>query len=112
MGGDYYFGKDAGRSQATAAGTTAGTSATIAAATGFSWHATGAQFSGDAAALVTIESPSATVIWRKRYAAAFADSVAFPLGCMKGAGDGAILVKISASTAACEANIQAMKITT
>lgn len=111
--GDYYYSKDAGRFAASGVGTTAGTTQTIAAVTSpanAKLHCTGIQCSGDAAALVTIESPSGTVLWRKRFAAAFSVSEAFPLGSVVGASGQAILVKISASTANCEANIQALAI--
>lgn len=65
----------------------------------------GIQASGDAAALVTVESPASTVIWRKRFAAAFNFSETFP-GGLPGASGQNVLVKISASTANCEANIE------
>lgn len=65
---------------------------------------TGIQCSGDAAALVTIESPAGTPIYRKRFAAAFAFSEGFPTP-KQGASGQNVLVKISASTANCEANI-------
>lgn len=63
------------------------------------------EVSGDVAALVTIESPASTVLYRKRFAAAFAVTETFPNG-LKGAAGQSVLVKISASTANCEANIQ------
>jgi hypothetical protein len=53
---------------------------------------------------VTIESPAGTVIYKKRFAAAFNMSEGFATP-KKGATGQNILVKISASTAACEANI-------
>jgi hypothetical protein len=66
---------------------------------------TAIQCSGDAAALVTIESPASTILYRKRFTAAFTltEGFATPL---KGADSNNVLVKISASTANCEANIQ------
>lgn len=64
--------------------------------------------SGDAACLVTIESPANTVLWRKRFTAAFNDSEAFEPGEITGANGAALLVKISASTSNCEANIEGM----
>jgi hypothetical protein len=67
---------------------------------------TSIQCSGDAAALVTIESPAATILYRKRFAAAFTLSETFPPGVMQGPESEALLVKISASTANCEANFQ------
>lgn len=92
----------------TGVGTNAGVTVTIAAVTGRFLAATGIQVSGDAAAIVTVESPSGTVIWRKRFAAAFNVSESFARAALKGATTGqALLVKVSASTANCEANIQA-----
>ena len=89
-----------------AAGTTAGATATQAAGTATQKQAAmGVQCSGDAACLVTIESPASTVIWRKRFAAAFTHSEQFPVPLVGAAGQ-AILTKISASTANCEANMQ------
>lgn len=106
--GDYFYSKDAGRTIASAVGTISGVTATIPAVTGQRLHCTGIQASGDAAALVTIESPAATVLWRKRFAAAFSVSEAFPLGAVVGAVGQALLVKVSASTANSEANIQSL----
>lgn len=68
-------------------------------------NVTGIQCSGDAAALVTIESPAGTILWRKRFAAAFNHSEGFGVPLV-GADANNVLVKISASTANCEANIQ------
>jgi hypothetical protein len=73
-------------------------------------EAMGIQCSGDAAALVTIQSPSGTTIWRKRYAAAFSMSETFMPGQIKGATSEAMLVVVSAGTANSEANIQAYKV--
>lgn len=90
---------------ATGVGTNAGVTVTHTITTNANkCYVTGAQFSGDAAALVTIESPSGTAIWRKRYAAAFADSVSF--AALPAALQQNVLVKISASTTNSEANIQ------
>ena len=108
--GDYFYNKDAGRFSATAVGTNAGVTATVTHVTGQKLHATGIQCSGDAAALVTVESPSGTVLWRKRFAAAFSVSEAWGLGSIVGASGSDLLVKISASTSNCEANIQAIAI--
>lgn len=89
----------------TGVGTNAGVSVTHTLTTSAkrSW-VTGIQASGDAAALVTIESPAGTVIYRKRFAAAFNMSEGFATP-KKGADSQNILVKISASTSNCEANI-------
>lgn len=67
---------------------------------------TGIQASGDAAALVTIESPASTVLYRKRFAGAFTLSEQFEPGTLNGAAGQAVLVKVSASTTNSEANIQ------
>ncbi len=91
---------------ATNTGTNAGVSATKALVTGQRHSVAAIQCSGDAACVVTIESPAATILWTKRYAAAFTMSEAFPPGAIVGALSQALLVKVSASTAASEANIQ------
>lgn len=69
-------------------------------------YCSGVQGSGDAAALVTIESPAGTILWRKRFAAAFTFSENFQNAPIVGADGQNILVKISASTTNSEANIQ------
>jgi hypothetical protein len=66
---------------------------------------TGIQCSGDAAALVTIESPASTVLYRKRFAAAFNMNERFDVPIVGAAGS-AILVKVSASSSNSEANFQ------
>jgi hypothetical protein len=71
---------------------------------------TGIQCSGDAAAVVTIESPAGTKLYQKRFASAFTLSDAWPLGNMKGASNQDVLVKISASTSNCEANLQGIDV--
>lgn len=68
----------------------------------------GIQCSGDAAALVTIESPASTVIYRKRFAAAFNMSETFPNGLEAARGQ-AVQVVISAGTTNTEANIQGVR---
>lgn len=73
---------------------------------------TGIQVSGDAACIVTIESPASTVLWRKRFTAAFEKSESFPPGFLVGAAAKDVLVKISASTSNCEANLQGFGIAT
>ena len=108
---DSFYSKISSRVSGAGVGTTAGATVTLAAPTGAKGYTcAGIQCSGDAAALVTIESPSATVLWRKRFAGAFTMSERFELGNIKGAAAAAMLVKISASTANCEANIQAFVI--
>jgi hypothetical protein len=98
----------AGAFNATGVGTNAGVSVTQAAPTAGTNRkhlAVGIQCSGDAAAIVTVESPAATILYRKRFAAAFNMSESFAIPIV-GAVEQAILVKISASTSNCEANIQ------
>lgn len=86
-------------------GTNAGVTVTKAATAGQRHVVTHISGSGDAAALVTIESPASTVIWRKRFSAAFTFGEVFPPGEYLCADNVAVLVKISASTANCEANL-------
>lgn len=90
---------------ATGVGTTAGVTVTVAADGNKTHELYSLDYSGDAAALVTVESPSGTVLWRKRYAAAFngGASLTKPI---RGATGAALLLKISASTANCEMNGQ------
>lgn len=90
----------------TGVGTNAGVTVTQAASGTKTFVCTGIQYSGDAAALVTIESPASTILWKKRFAAAFSGSENFAFAPLAGAAGAAILVKISASTANSEANIQ------
>ena len=99
--------KKPGAFNASGVGTNAGVTVTQAAASDALKKAlvTAIQCSGDAACLVTVESPAATVIWRKRFAAAFTHSEVFDTPLLGAIGQ-AILVKISASTANCEANMQ------
>jgi hypothetical protein len=62
--------------------------------------------SGDTACVVTIESPAGTVLWRARFAAAFDRYYTFPPKVIRSASaSGLIQVKISASSANCEATI-------
>lgn len=90
---------------ASAVGTNAGVTATQAAVTGETLVCTGISCSGDAAAIVTIESPASTILWRKRFAAAFNISEHFTHPAIAGAKGSALLVKVSASTTNSEANI-------
>jgi hypothetical protein len=96
-----------GAFNATAADTDGGgVTATQAAPTGNSKHfATGIQCSGDAAAVVTVESPASTILYRKRFAAAFNMSESFGIPLIGAAGQ-AIRVVVSAGTTNSEANIQ------
>lgn len=105
MGGDGYYQKVKDRFTATGVGTNAGVTVASTAATGKVQTVVGIQCSGDAAAIVTIESPASTVLWRKRFAAAFNFSDRFDPGVLKGAPGDIVQVKISASTSNCEANL-------
>jgi len=109
-GGDPLLGWIIHRLAATAVGTGAGATATIAADPGLVICCTGIQVSGDAAALVTIQSPSGTTLWRLRFPAAFTWSQTFPPGLICSNLSAALLVNISASTANCEANIQGVSV--
>jgi hypothetical protein len=93
-------------------GTNAGVTLTHAATETYSHIVTGVQVSGDLAALVTLQSPSGTTLWRMRYAAAFDRSYTFPLGVIQGAFSKAVLLVVSASTANCEANMQGFTVET
>ncbi len=90
----------------TGVGTGSGVTVTQALVTGRQHTVTGIQCSGDAACLVTIESPSGTILYKKRFAGAFTMSERFVPGDILGASGAAILVKVSASTSNSEANIQ------
>ena len=110
--GDVYFDKIRERTGATnAVTTTGGVSATITdPGDGWKYVCTGIQCSSDAAALVTVESPSGTVKWRKRFSGAFTMSETFVIGTVVGTVSEAMLVKVSANTTNAEANIQAVKV--
>lgn len=88
----------------TGVGTSAGVSVTISASGVLAHEVTDIDYSGDAAALVTIESPAGTILWKKRYAAAFNGDRGF-ITPVRGVSGQAILLKISASTSNCEANL-------
>ena len=93
--------------QAAGAGTNAGVTVTRTGAASRIQYATGIQCSGDLAALVTIESPASTVLWRKRITGVgWQFSENFQVGPIAGAAGSDILVKISASTSNCEANME------
>lgn len=82
-----------------------GVTLTIAAVTGKAHFLTDIDVSGDAAALVTVESPASTVLWSRRASAAFSWDRSFH-EAIRGAVGQALLVKISASTTNSEANAQ------
>lgn len=89
----------------TGVGTSSGVTVTHTGTVGRLSLVTGVQASGDAAAVVTVESPSGTVLYQKRFAAAFTLSEVFP-SPLKAARDADVLVKVSASTSHAEANMQ------
>ena len=98
------------RKSKTGAGTNAGVTVTVTGSTGEALVCEEIEVSGDAAAVVTVESPSGTILYQKRFASAFAMSEAFPFGSIVGPVGQNMLVKISASTSNCEANIQVASI--
>ena len=101
-----YIEKVQARWNATGVGTNSGVTVTQAAGGQGTRHSVGhIACSGDTAALVTIESPASTVLWKKRFAAAFNHSETFDPGLYEAGDNAAVLVKISASTSNCEANI-------
>jgi hypothetical protein len=105
-----YEGKIIGNRQATGSAAAGGVTVTITGTTGQRLSVCGIQCSGDAAALVTVESPAATVLYRKRFAGAFVLAEDWEPGELLGASGADLLVKISASTSNCEANIQAAQL--
>lgn len=90
---------------AAAVGTNAGVTATHTPGASTKSVVTHVSGSGDGAALVTIESPTGTVIWRKRFAAAFNFETNFSFGELEGVAASTVSVKVSASTTNSEANI-------
>src|SRR3954464_4309154 len=106
MAGDFYFDKIYSRWSATATATSGGVTLSRSAVAGRRHGLTGFQASGDAAALVTVEAPAGNILYRRRYTGAFTVSESFPLGTMEGGSGDLAQVKISASTANCEANMQ------
>lgn len=99
-----------GSAQGTGVGTNAGVTVTLTGLAGQVFSVRGIQVSGDAAAIVTVESPASTVLYRRRIAAAGSLAETWDIGQLKGASGADVLVKISASTANCEASIQADKL--
>lgn len=86
-------------------GTTAGNTVTMTGVANEKFVVTHASGSSDAAGIVTIESPSGTVLWRKRFAAAYTFSEDFQTDCVRGTSGGSVLLKLSASTTNCETNL-------
>lgn len=109
-GGDPLLQRVADRWSENGVGTNAGVTVTHAASASLTHIVTGIQVSGDLAALITIESPASTVLWRSRQTASFDRTFTFPPGVLQGAPGAALLVKVSASTANCEANIQGLSV--
>ena len=89
----------------TGVGTNSGVTVTLAASGNKTHAATGLAVSGDLACIVTIESPTGTVKWRKRFTAAFHDAPDIGATPILGAAGSEMILKISASTAACEATL-------
>lgn len=94
----------------TAVGTNAGVTATHTAPTSAKAAVTHISGSGDAAAVVTLEFPTGSVVWRKRFAAAFTFSENFAYGEYEGTSAATASLKISASTSNSEANIAGLDI--
>lgn len=111
-GGDPFLQYVVDRWTETGVGTTAGVTVTKLGSANLTHIVTGVQVSGDLAALVSLQTPSGTTIWRLRYAAAFDRSYSFPLATKQGAPGKDVLLLISASTAACEANLDGISIET
>lgn len=112
-GGDAFFSKVRNRWTETGADTNGGgVTVTKSAPSTLTWRHVVTQItvSGDVTAIVTVESPASTVLWRKRYSGAFADTVTFVPGTVVGGAGEAILVKISAGTTNTEANISGFTI--
>lgn len=93
------------KTSATAVGTSSGCSATLTHTAGDRLIVSHISGSGDAAALVTLESPAGTVLWQQRFAAAFAFSQNFAYGEIPITDGNDAVLKISASTTHSEANI-------
>lgn len=95
---------------ATNVGTNGGVSVTLAAIAASKFVVTHISGSGDAAAVVTLETPTGTVVWQKRFAAAFTFSENFHYGEYESTMNSTVTLKISASTSHCEANLGAIQI--
>lgn len=92
--------------QQTSDGGAGANTLTVSAITGKSLYCTAIQYSGDAAATVTIESPASTILWSKTFAAAFTGSETFSEVPIEGASGAALIVKVSAATADSKVNAQ------
>jgi hypothetical protein len=90
---------DPHRSKAVGFWNTSGTADLTKAATAARRHVlTHISGSSDAAATVTVESPSGTTKWRKTFGSAFTFSETFPPGEFEMGVNEAIILKISAGT--------------
>src|SRR5690348_16087377 len=89
----------------TGTGTTAGVSITHTPDIEATPVATSLEASSDAAAVLTVESPTGTPIFQLRFAAAFAVEIPFTAG-LPGATGKTMTAKVSASTAHSEVNLQ------
>ncbi len=102
---DPYRGRAGDAFMSSAVGTSAGVSTTQAGASDGTVTIEHISGSSDGAGVVTVESPSGTVIWTQRFNAAYTFFYNFPPGCLRGAYGAGVLVKLSASTSHSEANI-------
>ena len=95
----------------TAAGTGSGATATHALSAGKTFFVTSISGHVDADAIITIESPAATVVWESKIDVSVeGTSFNFPGLNVAGSPGAAILGKISASTADCQVNISGYQI--
>jgi|TARA_R110001583_G_scaffold43085_5_gene136996 hypothetical protein len=90
----------------TAAGTDSGATATHAANNTNTYVVTSISGHVDADAIITIESPASSILWQSKIDVSVEGfSFNFSGLSVVGAGSGAILGKISASSADCQVNI-------
>ena len=95
----------------TAAGTDSGASATHAAETGVTHIATSISGHVDADAIITIESPAATVLWQSKIDISVeGTSFAFSGLFVPASSGGVVLGKIAASSSDCQVNISGFSI--
>jgi hypothetical protein len=97
---------------ATATGTNAGATATISGKTDQQFCVTHVSGRSDAAAQLTIlgGAAGATIVWQIGIAANVPFAVTFPRGAVLGVEGQSVAGKVSASTAACEVNVVAEKL--
>ena len=91
---------------ATAAGTSAGASATQAAITGAKFIATSISGHTDTDSVITVESPAGTILWQSAIDVSL-EGVGFHFSgiYVPGVQDAAIVGKIASSTTDCQVNI-------